>query len=406
MGMRHQLFATTAKGIESLLAEELHTLGAADVAPARAGVSFSGSLEVAYRACLWSRVANRILLPLASFRAETPDEIYAGVRSIAWGDHLRPDDTLAVDAATSESRLTHSHYLALKTKDAIADHFRERSGRRPSVDVHDPDVRVNVYLHRNLAVVSIDLSGDSLHRRAYRARGAPAPLKETLAAAALLLAEWPQMARAGAPLLDPMCGSGTLPIEAALIAADVAPGLRRPRFGFARWGGHRPELWRRLLAEAKEREIHEPRRLPEIRGYDAHAGAVRNALANIERAGMRGRVHVEKLPLAACEPPRRNDGGGLFIVNPPYGERLGDVRQLAPLYAELGDVLRRRFTGWTGYVLTGSPQLAKHIGLRAARRFILYNGAIECRLLKFPISATPVRDASGPRWRREPPAAG
>jgi 23S rRNA (guanine2445-N2)-methyltransferase / 23S rRNA (guanine2069-N7)-methyltransferase len=306
-----------------------------------------------------------------------------------------------VESATSASRLAHSHYVALKTKDAIVDQLRERTGVRPSIDVARPDVRVNVYVHRDYAVVSIDLSGESLHRRAYRAKGVPAPLKETLAAAILLLADWPRLARAGAALVDPMCGSGTLPIEAALIAADVAPGLRRPHFGFDRWGGHQPRLWRRLLAEAMEREIREPRKLPEIRGYDAHAGAVRNALANIERAALRGRVHVEKRALAACEPPPGRRGtGGLFVVNPPYGARLGEPAQLAPLYAEIGDVLRRRFTGWIGYVLTGAPQLAKHVGLRAARRFIVYNGAIECRLLQYPISATPVRDGSVPRWRR------
>lgn len=397
---RHEYFATSAKGLENILAGELRDLGAERVAVARAGVTFAGALEVAYAACLWSRVANRILLPLASIRAETAEALYAGVRSIAWADHISPRGTLAVDCAASESRLTHSHYVALKTKDAIVDQLRERTGSRPSVDVARPDVRINVYLHRNRAVVSVDLSGESLHRRAYREKGVAAPLKETLAAAILLLAEWPRLARAGAPLVDPMCGSGTLPIEAALIAAGIAPGLHRPHFGFARWRGHQPEVWRRLLEAATARAIHEARKLPLIRGYDISSGAVRSALANVERAGLRGRVHIEKRALVDCAPPERDTPGGLFVVNPPYGERLGSGAPLAPLYAEIGDVLRRRFTGWTGYVLAGSPQLAKHIGLRAARRFTLYNGAIECRLLQFPISETKVRDAEGPRWRR------
>ena len=207
------------------------------------------------------------------------------------------------------------------------------------------------------------------------------------------------VARAGGDLVDPMCGSGTLPIEAALIAADIAPGLRRPHFGFVRWQGHRPDIWRRLIAEARERELHAPKRLPAIRGFDIQAGAVRSALANVERAELRGRVHIEKRALADCAPPA-SGGTGVFIVNPPYGERLGDVAKLAPLYREIGDVLRRRFTGWTGYVLAGNTDLAKSIGLRAARRFVVYNGAIECRLLKFPIAATAVRDEAGPRWRR------
>jgi len=404
MAVQHEFFATTAKGLEDLLAGELRELGAEHVALARAGVSFAGPLEVGYRACLWSRVANRVLLPLASFPAETADALYSGVRSVAWADHVGRRSTIAVDCATSQSRLAHSHYAALKTKDAIVDQMRERAGVRPSVDVSRPDVHVNLYVHRDRAVISVDLSGESLHRRAYRAKGVPAPLKETLAAAILLLAQWPRLARAGAPLVDPMCGSGTLPIEAGLLAADVPPGLRRADFGFMRWAGHQQDVWRRLLAEAAEREIRDPRKLPVIRGADIHAGAVRNALANVERAGLRGRVHVERRALADSEPPPSRHGhhrtGGLFVVNPPYGERQGAIEALAPLYAEIGDVLRRRFTGWTGYVVTGTPQLAKHIGLRAARRHILYNGAIECRLLQLPISETRVQDAEGPRWRR------
>jgi 23S rRNA (guanine2445-N2)-methyltransferase / 23S rRNA (guanine2069-N7)-methyltransferase len=401
MATRHDFFATTAKGLEELLAGELRDLGAENVAIVRAGVFFAGPLEVAYRACLWSRVANRILLPVASFHAETPEALYTGVRSVRWADHVSPRGTLAVDCATSQSRLTHSHYAALKTKDAIVDQLRERATVRPAVDVVRPDVRVNVYLHRDRAVISVDLSGESLHRRTYREKGVPAPLKETLAAAILLLADWPRLARAGAPFVDPMCGSGTLPIEAAMIAADIAPGLQRPYFGFAGWRGHQPEVWRRILAEAQGREIRAVRKLPVMRGYDIAAAAVRSALTNVERAGLRSRVHIEKRAFADCEPPPGRHGtGGLFVVNPPYGERMGDSEKLVPLYAEIGDVLRRRFTGWTGYVLAGAPQLATHIGLRAAARFTLYNGAIECRLLKFPIAEAKVQSAEGPRWRR------
>jgi 23S rRNA (guanine2445-N2)-methyltransferase / 23S rRNA (guanine2069-N7)-methyltransferase len=399
MPPRDDYFATTAKGLEELLATELRDLGAERVGVGRAGVSFSGPLEVAYRACLWSRVASRVLLPLASFRADSPEALYAGVRGLRWTEHLSSRGTLAVDCSSTQSKVTHSHFAALTTKDAIVDQLRERTGERPSVDVARPDVRVNVYLHRDRATVSIDLSGESLHRREYRERGVAAPLKENLAAALLLLAEWPAVARAGGDFVDPMCGSGTLPIEAALIAADIAPGLRRTHFGFVRWRGHQAEIWRRLLADAKEKEIRDPKRLPAIRGYDLHGGAVGTALTNVERAELRGRVHIEKRALADCVPPA-SGGTGVFIVNPPYGERLGDVATLAPLYAEIGDVLRRRFTGWTGYVLAGNADLAKHVGLRAARRFVVYNGAIECRLLKFPIAATAVRDGAGQRWRR------
>jgi 23S rRNA (guanine2445-N2)-methyltransferase / 23S rRNA (guanine2069-N7)-methyltransferase len=208
------------------------------------------------------------------------------------------------------------------------------------------------------------------------------------------------------PLLDPMCGSGTLCIEAALIAADIAPGRARSYFGFLGWRGHDAALWERLLSEAAAREIHEMKSLPLIRGYDADPAAVRAALANVERAGLRGRVHIEKRALADCEAivvPVAGDVHGLVVTNPPYGERLGDRTELAGLYAQLGDMLRRKFPGWTGYVLTGNLSLGRSIGLRPSRRHVLYNGAIECRLLVFPISTTPVQSA-GPGWRRAEPA--
>jgi 23S rRNA (guanine2445-N2)-methyltransferase / 23S rRNA (guanine2069-N7)-methyltransferase len=404
----HDFFATTAKGLEDMLAGELRACGARAIAVQRAGVSFRGPLEVAYRACLWSRVANRVLLPLASFAAPTPQALYDGGRRIPWLDHLSARHTLAVDCVLSDSAITHSHFAALRTKDAIVDCLRDRTGQRPSVDVRRPDVRVNVYLHANRAIVSIDLSGDSLHRRGYReARGA-APLKETLAAGLLLLADWPALARCGVPLLDPMCGSGTIPIEAALIAGERAPGRAREHFGFTHWRGHQPALWRRLLDEADARVIRDSKRIPAIRGDDVDARAVRTALANVERAGLRAYVHMEKRALADCQPivthrPPTAGVSGLLVTNPPYGERLGDQAALPALYATFGDVLRRRFLGWTAYVLAGNRELAKHLGLRAARRHVLYNGAIECRLLALPISSAPVQRAGGPRWRHDKP---
>lgn len=399
-----KLFATTPKGMEALLADELRELGASAVETQRAGVAFTGTLEVAYRVCLWSHIANRVLLPLATFPAATPQALYDGVRTIRWSDHLDPRRTLAVDCVTSHSTMAHSHYGALKTKDAIVDQLRAQTGSRPSVDVAQPDVRVNVYLHEDRAVVSLDLSGESLHRRAYRQRGTAAPLKENLAAAIVVLAEWPRLAAAGAPFIDPMCGSGTLPIEAALMAAHIAPGRNRPYFGFLGWRGHQAAIWARLRREAEEQEIRDPKRLPVIHGYDGSPSAVRAALANVEQAGLGGRVHIEKRPLEACAPMtmrRQGDTLGIVVTNLPYGNRVGDRAQLGGLYATLGDTLRRQFPGWTGYVLTGNPALSKRIGLHATRRHILYNGAIECRLLVFPISAQPVRDTEGPRWRRE-----
>jgi 23S rRNA (guanine2445-N2)-methyltransferase / 23S rRNA (guanine2069-N7)-methyltransferase len=389
--------------MEALLAAEVRGCGGTRIVHQRAGVSFEGSLECAYRACLWSRVASRVLLPLASFHAPSPAALYEGVRRVRWHEHLGPKQTLAVDFAGSESEINHSHFGALKTKDAIVDQIRERRGARPSVDTRSPDVRINVYLHQNQATVSIDLSGDSLHRRGYRRERGLAPLKENVAAAVLLIGEWPRLAAMGAPLIDPMCGSGTLPIEAAMIAAHIAPGRLRPRHGFLGWRHHDATLWKRLLQEAQAGEIRDPRRLPRIVGYDAAAAAVRAARANAEHAGLREMVGFEKRTLAECEAVDGIDHEtrGLFVVNPPYGERLGEEAGLTSLYAQIGDVLRRRFLGWKGLVLTGNARLAKSIGLRSARRHILYNGAIECRVLEFPITRAPVRGEGRPGWREQ-----
>ncbi|MEJ2381536.1 MAG: bifunctional 23S rRNA (guanine(2069)-N(7))-methyltransferase RlmK/23S rRNA (guanine(2445)-N(2))-methyltransferase RlmL [Gammaproteobacteria bacterium] len=397
-----QLFATAPKGIASLLVDELRALGALNVAETRAGAAFEGDQELAYRACLWLRTANRVLLPLARFAAASPEALYAGVQSVDWGGHMDAAGTLAVDFSTSGSRIRHSHFGALKVKDAIVDQFRDRCGQRPSVELQRPDLRINVYLHRDQATVSIDLSGESLHRRGYRADTVAAPLKENLAAAILLRAGWPQVAAAGGALLDPMCGSGTLPIEAALMAGDVAPGLLRDYFGFLAWKGHAPDTWAALLEEARQRREAGLASLPPIVGYDADRGAIRAALENLARAGLSGRVHAERRDLERLQPV--GEVPGLVVANPPYGERLGDAEQLKPLYAGLGEILRQRFHGWRAAVFTGNPDLAKQMGLRARRLHKLYNGAIECRLLHFEVDPQWFV-APGPRPLVPPPAA-
>jgi 23S rRNA (guanine2445-N2)-methyltransferase / 23S rRNA (guanine2069-N7)-methyltransferase len=376
----YQFFATTALGMESLLVQELEQIGAQSVRLVRAGAHFQGKLEIGMRACLWSRVASRILLPLKSFRAENPDQLYTGVRSIHWTDHLTCQDTLSVDFSTSHSKITHSHFGALKVKDAVVDQFRTLQGERPSVDPHRPSVRINVYLFKDEATVSLDLSGESLHRRGYRMEGVPAPLKENLGAALLKTAGWPK--DPSCAFLDPMCGSGTLPIEAAWMAANRAPGLTRDYFGFLGWQGHVPALWRRLLEEARDLEVRDRKKLPKIVGYDQDFRVVRVALENVERAGLRGVVHIEKRELSSAERIAEN---GIFLVNPPYGERLGEVEALKPLYKTMGDILKQRFKGWGGYIFTGSSDLAKSVGLKAARRHVLFNGPIECRLLQYDL---------------------
>jgi 23S rRNA (guanine2445-N2)-methyltransferase / 23S rRNA (guanine2069-N7)-methyltransferase len=385
MTSHRNFFATAPKGIEPLLADELRALGAFEVAEGRSGVSFSGPLEIAYRACLWSRLANRVLLPLATFPATSPEELYAGVRSLRWSEHLSTESTLAVDAGVSGSKITHSHYAALKVKDAVVDQFRDRTGQRPSVDAERPDVRINLYLLRDTATLSLDLSGDSLHRRGYRDEGGPAPLKENLAAAILIRAGWPEIAAAGGALVDPMCGSGTLLLEAALIAGDIAPGLLRPHYGFLRWLGHDAPCWEQLLEEAQGRRTAGLVRIPTIVGYDADHKAIRAAWANIEQAGLREYIHVERREVTALAALTGEFATGLLVVNPPYGERLGEVEALQEVYGTLGDRLKEQFVGWKAAIFTGNVELGKKLGLRANKMHTLYNGAIECKLLHIEV---------------------
>lgn len=383
MTITTRFFATAPLGIELLLAQELRELGIPEVAEARAGVSFGGGLSAAYTACLWSRLANRVLMPIAQFPAATGEELYGGVRLVDWGLHMEPESTLAVDFAASRSAITHTLFGAQKVKDAIVDHFRNESGTRPSVDLARPDLRVNVYLDRDQATLSIDLSGDSLHKRGYRLEGGKAPLKENLAAAILLRAGWPAVAAAGGQLIDPMCGSGTLPIEAALMAADFAPGLLRSWFGFLGWRGHDANLWLERLAEADRRSEVGLKRLPLIVGYDVDRRAVHTALGNVDRAGLRGLVHIERKSVEEVRPRQES---GLLVVNPPYGERLGDEQTLVPLYMALGETMREHFKGWRASVFTGNPELAFKVGIRASKQYALYNGALECKLFNFEVA--------------------
>ena len=375
--------ATAPAGVEPLLVAELSALGATDLKPVRGGVRFRGALEQAYRACLWSRTASRVLLPLAEFAVAAADDLYAGVEALPWEDHLAPDGTLAVEFAGTCPGIDHGHYGAQRAKDAIVDRFRARSGRRPSVDRQRPDLRLHVLVRAGMAGVSLDLSGDSLHRRGYRAATVTAPLKETLAAALLLKAGWPAIAAAGGPLLDPLCGSGTLAIEAAWIAGDRAPGLLREHWGFTGWLGHVPALWNRALAEAVERREAGHARIPPIFAGDRDPKAVRATLSNASRAGVADRLRVERRELATVEPP--TGPPGLLIANPPYGERLGDAAETVALYAELGDRLKTRFAGWTAAVFTGNPELGKRMGLRAEKTHTFHNGPLECRLLRFRV---------------------
>lgn len=378
------LFATTPKGLELLLVQELQALGAVDAREKLAGVVFTGDLSLAYKACLWSRLANRILLNLATVSADTPEALYAGVQTIAWDEHIDLATTFAVHCVCSQSNITHSLFAAQKIKDAIVDQFRAKTGARPNVEREQPDVSVYVYLHRNQAIISLDLSGESLHKRGYRLASGAAPLKENLAAAILLRANWQAIAKKGGTLMDPMCGSATLLLEAAFIAGDIAPGLHRNYFGFLGWKKHQAPLWQTLIDQAKTRCAQGLSSLPTLLGYDHDAHAIKIAFENIERANLRGKIHVEKRELSVFA-PKANAPIGLVVVNPPYGERLGDVAELQPLYTQLGDVLKREFQGWQAAVFTGNPELGKQMGLRAKHYYAFFNGALPCKLLLFDV---------------------
>ena len=377
-------FASAPKHMGSLLAEELVRLGMADATETRGGARFSGSIEDGYRACLWSRIANRILLPLVQVPVSSADELYEVALQVPWEEHLTAQRSFAIQFDGALRAVTSQQFALLKVKDAIADRFMKRLGRRPSVDTANPDFRVHVYGHQDVVGISVDISGSSLHQRGYRDQGSAAPLKENLAAAILMRAGWPEIAAEGGALLDPMCGSGTLVIEGALMAADIAPGLLRERFGFHGWNQHEESIWQRLLSEARIRRDAGIKRLGSMRGYDVNPNAVRISLHHLQRAGLAGLAHFERRELADCRPGRDEDEG-LVVVNPPYGERLGVQDDLPLLYARLGAVLKERFLGWRAAVFTANAELGKSMGIRATRLNSLYNGPIECRLLSFEI---------------------
>lgn len=380
-------FASCPKGLEELLASELESLGADQVRLTVAGVYADGPLEFAYRACLWSRLANRILLPLDKFAVNSADDLYEGVKAIPWHQHLTPRQTIAVDFIGSNDAIRHTQFGAQRVKDAVVDLIQERFKDRPDVDLRNPDIRINVHLSRDMANVSLDMSGDSLHKRGYRTAMVPAPLKENLAAALLLRAGWPAIAEAGGALIDPMCGSGTLLIEGAMMAADMAPGLNRRKFGFHQWSQHDVDLWQKVRQEALERcQAGLGKELPEIRGYDKDTRAIRAAQENIASAGLDQQIRVIPKPMSAFKKPTHTRiDNGLMICNPPYGERWGEMEELRPLYQNLGELAKRECPGWRLAVITGNAELAGELRLRAEKKYKLFNGTIPSQLLLFSL---------------------
>jgi 23S rRNA (guanine2445-N2)-methyltransferase / 23S rRNA (guanine2069-N7)-methyltransferase len=383
--MSSSWFVSCAKGLEGLVIKELATLGITDTRETIAGAGFQGDIEAAYRVCLWSRLANRVLLPLATYQVESSNDLYEGAYNIDWSNQFEVSSTIAVDFTGTGPGINHTRFGAQRVKDGIVDHFRDHIGQRPDVQIQQPDVRINARLNRGKMTLSLDFSGESLHRRGYRKLSTKAPLKETLAAAILIRAGWPDSEYSA--LVDPMCGSGTLLIEAGLISCDIAPGLARSHHGFLCWSGHRSDIWQPLCDEAIQRRIQGMNRVtPMIRGFDIDDSAVRATEINVEAAGLSSIISVAKLPVNELRNPLSEPGlRGLFITNPPYGERLGKHDELRVLYADLGRVLKEHFVGWRAAVFSANEQLCAGLGLRSDRHYKLFNGKLPTRLLLYDI---------------------
>ena len=383
----NKIFATCPKGLEELLAKELESLGAKETGLTVAGVFAEGEINFTYKACLWSRIANKILLPLTKFDVFTDIDLYEGIKDISWQLHLTPRESIAVDFSGSNDAIRHTQFGAQRVKDGIVDKLQEYFNDRSDVDLKTPDIRINVRLSKNQANVSLDMSGDSLHKRRYRAAMVAAPLKENLAAALLIRAGWPAIAKQGGALIDPMCGSGTLLIEATYIAADIAPNLNRKKFGFHGWLQHNSSLWNEIRGEALERcQIGLARDLPEIRGYDKDSRAIRAAQQNIISAGLDQHVRVISKPMSAFKLPTHTKiESGLVICNPPYGERWGDTEELKPLYQSLGEIVKRECPGWRLALMTGNSELSGELRLRAEKKYKLFNGAIPSQLILYQL---------------------
>lgn len=402
--MTQRYFITVPKGLEELLVDELKSLGCPESKIGRSGVWIEADLEMAYRVCLWSRLAHHVLLPITEFEAADQADLYQQIQCIKWLDIFKSGSSFKIDVTGQHSKMNNTQFIALKAKDAIVDQMRDKTGERPSIALESPDVLLHIHVNRQQFSVSLSLSGESLHKRGYRLKGGRAPLRETLAAAILMRGGWPKILADNVDqdiaLIDPMCGSGTIVIEAAMMAYDIAPGLRRERFGFMGWAGHDAVLWHKLVQEAKAKakfkaqaqqaevvSVSNSHRKIQIIGSDISPGAIKLANDNISRAGLAKYIQIQKADATAFSPESLGMQAktGLIIFNPPYGERLnqGDTQALKELFGQVGEQLKTHFMGWELAIITAVPELMKSIGIRSYKQYKLYNGALEAQLLKF-----------------------
>jgi len=369
-----QFFASAPRGIVEPLENELKELGLKVTDKYIGGVFFESNWEGCYKANLHSRLASRILKPILDFTAYQPEELYNQILRHDFTKYIKPTQTISIDASVSESKMRDQRFVAMKVKDAIVDQFREKFGVRPDVDNENPALRIHVRAIKNQFNVAIDTSGDSLFKRGYRKEVGEAPLKENLAAGLIKLAEWDGQS----PIIDPMCGSGTFLIEAAMMALNIAPGINRKKFGFQNWLTYEEETWEKVVQEALDAEKEE---LPfKFYGYDIDRRVLVNAKENAKRAGVDEVIEFRKEAIATVEPPVEK---GLMIVNPPYGARIGDEDNLRDVYRDLGYTLKHRFKGWDAWILSGNKDLIADLKLKATRKHFVFNGNIECRFLKY-----------------------
>jgi len=368
--------AKTISGLEEVLAQELIELGAPDVQILKRAVGFGGDMRMLYKANYCLRTAQRILMHLFSFQLANEDDLYSHINSYAWENYLSLNKTLAVDAVVTDSEMTHSHYVSLRTKDAIVDRFRTlNNGRRPSVDIENPHVRINIHINGNVCDVSLDSSGASLHKRGYRVSNAEAPMSEVLAAGLIQLSGWDRQSN----FVDPMCGSGTLLIEAALYANNFPAGMYRQEFGFMHWPDFNSDLFEEVKEEAMDAQVEFEH---QIVGSDISPKNLASARANIKSARLHKDIRVFVSPMAALQPPPGKPG--VILINPPYGERIR-LNDIIGLYKSIGDSLKREFAGYKAWVISSDQKALSFIGLRPSRKLPVFNGQLECRFEFFDL---------------------
>jgi putative N6-adenine-specific DNA methylase len=371
--MSFELIAKTMQGLEEVLAKEIIDLGGDQVQIGRRMVSFTGDNALLYKANLHLRTAVRILKPISSFKAKDPDEVYEQVRKIKWEDHFSPDQTFSIDTVVYSEFFRHSKFLSYRVKDAMADYFNEKFGKRPSVRLTNPDIYIHVHVSHNTCTVSLDSSGESLHKRGYRVDQTEAPLNEVLAAGMLLLAGWDGQCN----FIDPMCGSGTLLIEAALIALKIPPGIYRKSFSFEKWIDFDADVFEELMNE----EVDENKFHFKIYGSDISAQAIQIAEKNIKSASLSKYIQLETRSIQKITEAPEN---GLLVTNPPYGERVS-APDLLSLYESIGERLKHAFPGYKAWILSYKEECFDKIGLRPSARFNLMNGSLDCEFRKYEI---------------------